>query len=199
MNGRPYIVGEIGDWPAGRNGTSRVPYIVGGMGDWLAGWNGTRASFFSKDVLRMHVRKRKDHQEMYDINAWNSKVTEEFRANGGKVSGQYEGARLLLLTTTGAKSGLRRTTPLGYLSDGDRMIVAASMLGAPKNPDWYHNLVAHPEVTIEIGAETFDTIATVVEGKERERLWAKFAEAYPMLAEHQAKTTRPIPLVALKR
>ena len=136
---------------------------------------------------------------MYDINAWNSKVIEEFRANGGKVSGQYEGAQLLLLTTTGAKSGLRRTTPLGYLSDGDYMIVAASMLGAPKHPDWYHNLVAHPEVTVETGTGAFDTIATVAEGEERERLLAKFAEASPMLAEHQAKTTRQIPLVVLKR
>ena len=136
---------------------------------------------------------------MSDRNAWNNKIIEEFRANGGRVSGQFEGAHLLLLTTTGAKSGLKRTTPLGYTSDGERMIVAASVMGAPKNPDWYHNLVAHPEVTVEIGGETFDAIATVVEGEERERLWAKFVEGYPFIEEHQAKTTRKIPLVALKR
>ena len=89
------------------------------------------------------------------MNDWNSKIIEEFRANGGKVGGPFEGAPLLLLTTTGAKSGQRRTSPLMYMPDNNRMIIFASKAGAPTNPDWYHNLVAHPEATIEVGTETF--------------------------------------------
>jgi deazaflavin-dependent oxidoreductase (nitroreductase family) len=150
-------------------------------------------------AIRMCELRERITGDMSDRNAWNSKIIEEFRANGGRVSGQLEGVPLLLLTTTGAKSGLKRTTPLGYGNDGGRMIVVASVRGAPNNPDWYHNLVAHPEVTIEVGGETFDAIATVVEGEERERLWSKFVEAYPFVEEHQAKTTRRIPLVVLKR
>ena len=136
---------------------------------------------------------------MSEINDWNSKVIEEFRANGGKVGGRYEGGILLLLNTTGAKSGQVRTTPLGFVLDGDRYVVAASMLGAPKHPAWYHNLVAHPEVTVESGTETFSTLAYVAEGEERARLWAKFTEANSFLNDHQEKTTRPIPLVVLPR
>lgn len=143
---------------------------------------------------------------MNDMNNWNNKVIEEFRANGGKVGGIYEGGKLLLLTTTGAKSGQRRVTPLAYVLDGDRMIVAASMMGAPKHPAWYHNLVAHPQVTVEVGTETFETNAIVAEGAERERLRAIFNEQSRILNgkggvldEHQAKTTRQIPLVILQR
>ncbi len=134
---------------------------------------------------------------MNNVNDWNTKVIEEFRANGGKLGGRYAGAPLLLLTTTGAKSGQRRTTPLGFLRDGNRLVVAASVLGAPKNPAWYHNLVAHPEVTVELGSETFDTTASVAQGEERERLWSEFLKGYPDLAEHQARTSRQIPLVIL--
>jgi deazaflavin-dependent oxidoreductase (nitroreductase family) len=133
------------------------------------------------------------------VNNWNTKVIDEFRANGGKVSGVYEGAVLLLLTTTGARSGKRHTTPLGFLTDGDRLIIAASVLGADHHPAWYHNLVAHPTVTVELGSETFDANATVITGEERERLWAWATQQWPYLAEHQAKTTRQIPLVALQR
>jgi deazaflavin-dependent oxidoreductase (nitroreductase family) len=133
------------------------------------------------------------------VNDWNNQVIEEFRANGGKVGGVYEGAVLLLLTTTGARSGKPHTAPLAYLTDGERLIVAASVLGAAHHPAWYHNLVAHPTVTVELSSETFDATATVITGEERERLWAWATQQWPLLADHQAKTTRQIPLVALQR
>jgi len=132
-------------------------------------------------------------------NDYNSKIIEEFRANGGKVGGQFAGAPLLLLTTTGAKSGQTRVTPLGYQRDGGRLIVYASMLGAPTNPAWYHNLVAHPEVTVEVGDETFDGTAIVTSGAERSRLWDRAVELSPFLGEHQARTTRQIPVIVLSR
>jgi deazaflavin-dependent oxidoreductase (nitroreductase family) len=136
---------------------------------------------------------------MTEHNDWNRKVVEEFRANGGKVGGRFEGSSLLLLTTIGAKSGQARITPLGYFPDGDRLVIIASYLGAPNHPAWYHNLVAHPEVTVEVGTETFAATAVVIEGAERDRLWTEILSVYPYLAEHQAKTTRQIPLVALER
>ncbi len=119
---------------------------------------------------------------MRDRNDWNRQTIEEFRANGGKVGGMWEGKPLLLLTTTGAKSGQRRTNP-----------------GTPTNPDWYYNLLAHPEVTVEVGAETYAATATVLSGEERDRLYAKQAGLYPQFAEYQAKTTRQIPVIALER
>jgi deazaflavin-dependent oxidoreductase (nitroreductase family) len=133
------------------------------------------------------------------MNDYNHRVIEEFRANGGKVGGMWEGTPLLLLTTTGAKSGERRTTPMGYMADGDRLIVWASNGGSPTNPDWYHNLVAHPHVTVEVGTETFDAIAVVTADAERDQLWTQGVALYPILAEHQAKTTRQIPVIALSR
>src|SRR5579859_3153410 len=96
---------------------------------------------------------------MADRNDWNRGIIEEFRANGGKVGGMWEGRRLLLLTTTGAKSGQRRTTPLAYLPDGDRLLIFGSKAGMPTHPDWYHNLVAHPDVNVEVGAETYEATA----------------------------------------
>ena len=136
---------------------------------------------------------------MTNRNDYNRQVIEEFRTNGGKVSGSWEHTPLLLLTTTGAKSGERRTTPMAYLPDGDRLFVWASDGGAPTHPDWYHNLVAHPEVTVEVGTETFNAIAVVTAESERDRLWTKAVEQYPILAELQAKITRQIPLIALSR
>ena len=130
---------------------------------------------------------------------YNCQVIEEFRANGGKVSGPFEHTPLLLLTTTGAKSGERRITPMGYIHDGDRLIVIASNGGAPTHPDWYHNLLAHPQVTVEVGTETVDAIAVVTKDSERDRLWTKAVEWYPHLAEYQAKTTHQIPVIALSR
>ncbi len=136
---------------------------------------------------------------MADMNDWNRQTIEEFRANGGKVGGFWEGKPLLLLTTTGAKSGQRRTTPTMYLRDGDRLLIFASKRGAPTNPGWYHNLVAHPQVTVEVGSETYEATATVLKGEERDRLYARQAELYPQFGEYQANTTRKIPVIALER
>lgn len=136
---------------------------------------------------------------MTDANDWNTKVIEEFRSNAGKVGGQFEGSPMLLLTTTGAKSGQKRVNPMMYLDEGDQLYVFASKAGAPTNPDWYHNLVAHPEVTVELGADTLQATASVVEGAERDRVYAEQASRYPGFAEYQEKTDRVIPVVALHR
>ncbi len=136
---------------------------------------------------------------MADTNDWNSRVIEEFRTNGGKVRGPFEGASLLLLTTTGAKSGQPRTLPLMYLPDRDRMVIFGSKAGAPTNPDWYHNLIAHPQASVEVGSETFAVTATVASGEEEDRLYASQAEKYPQFAEYQTKTTRKIPVIILER
>ncbi len=136
---------------------------------------------------------------MADMNDWNRQTIEAFRANGGKVGGMWEGRPLLLLTTTGAKSGRRHTTPVMYLHDGDRLLVFASKGGAPANPAWYHNLLAHPEVTVEVGTETFEATATPLTGEERDRLYARQAELYPQFGQYQARAARKIPVVALER
>ncbi len=134
-----------------------------------------------------------------DMNAWNRQIMEEFHAQGGKVGGPFEGVPLLLLTTTGARSGKRRTSPVGYMPDGDRLIIFATRGGLPTNPDWYYNLVAHPEVTVEVGTETFDVTAVVLTGEERDQLYARQVGHAPVFAEYQAKTTRKIPVIALHR
>jgi deazaflavin-dependent oxidoreductase (nitroreductase family) len=129
---------------------------------------------------------------------WNTKIIEEFRANHGKVGGPFEGAPLLLLHTTGAKSGQARVSPVMYQADGDDHVVFASKAGAPTNPDWYHNLLANPRASIEVGDQTLDVVAKVVEDDERERLWSRQKELYPGFADYEAKTTRQIPVVALE-
>jgi deazaflavin-dependent oxidoreductase (nitroreductase family) len=134
-----------------------------------------------------------------DLEAWNRQIMEEFRTHGGKVGGQFEGHPLLLLTTTGARSGKRHTVPVGYMPDDDRLIIFASNFGNPTNPGWYYNLLAHPEVTVEIGTETFSATAVVITGEERDQLFAKKAEQAPLYAEYQAKMTRTIPVIALQR
>lgn len=134
---------------------------------------------------------------MAEANDFNGKVIEEFRARGGKVGGGFEGAPLLLLTTTGAKTGAPRVHPMMYLEEGGRRYVFASKAGAPTNPDWYYNLVAHPEVSVEIGTDTLAMQATPVEGSERDRIYAEQARQYPGFAEYEAKTDRVIPVVAL--
>ena len=136
---------------------------------------------------------------MADVNEFNRDVIEEFRANGGKVSGPFAGAPLLLLTTTGAKSGQTRTNPVVYTKDGDRLVIIASKGGAPKSPDWYHNLVANPTVTIELPGEKFEARASVAEGEERDRLYAAQAEVMPTFNDYQQKTSRRIPVVLLER
>ena len=135
---------------------------------------------------------------MIDQNDYNRQLIEEFRANRSKFAGP--GSRpLLLLTTTGAKSGQHYTTPMMYIPNGDRLLVIASNIGAPKHPDWYHNLVAHPEVTVEVGTETYEATAIVTQGTERQQLWTWIIEQYPFFADHQTKTTRQIPVIALTR
>jgi deazaflavin-dependent oxidoreductase (nitroreductase family) len=135
---------------------------------------------------------------MAEMNDWNKQVIDEFRANGGKVGGQFEGAPLLLLHTTGAKSGQARINPVMYLADGDNYAVFASKGGAPTSPDWYHNLVANRRASIEVGDKTISVVARFVEGDERERLFSQQKELYPGFAEYEAKTTRQIPVVVLE-
>ncbi len=134
-----------------------------------------------------------------DYNEFNRKLIEEFRANGGKVSGMFAGAPLLLLTTTGARSGQPRVAPLLYSTDNGRPVVIASKGGAPTHPDWFHNLRANPEVTVEVGAETFPARATIPAGAERQRLFDQMAAQMPNFAEYQRNTTRQIPVVVLER
>ena len=136
---------------------------------------------------------------MTEANDWNRSIIQEFRANGGKVGGMFENMTLLLLTTTGAKSGQKRVNPVAYQRDGDRMFVFASYAGGPRNPDWYHNLVAHPSVTVEVGTESFEAMAAPITGAERDRVYAKQAERHPVFAEYQQKTKRIIPVVELVR
>ncbi len=106
---------------------------------------------------------------------------------------------MLLLTTSGARSGKQHTAPTMYLRDGDRLLVFASKAGAPTHPDWYHNVLAHPEVTVEVGNETYKATATPLSGEERDRLYAKQAQLYPQFADYQSRTSRKIPVVALQR
>ena len=136
---------------------------------------------------------------MPEANDWNTKVIDEFRSNEGRVGGRFEGAPILLLTTKGAKTGQTRVNPMMYLPEDGATYVFASKAGQPTNPDWYHNLVAHPQVTVEIGTETFDATARVVTGEDRDRIYARQAELYRGFAEYQEKTSRVIPVVALDR
>lgn len=134
--------------------------------------------------------------EMQDMN---EKIIAEFRANEGKVGGGFEGAPLLLLHTTGAKTGAERIHPMMYLPVGAEYAVFASKAGAPTNPAWFNNLVANPAVTVEVGTETFTATARVAAGVERDTLYAKQASLYPGFAEYQEKTDRIIPVVLLDR
>ncbi|MBE1535243.1 nitroreductase/quinone reductase family protein [Actinomadura algeriensis] len=133
------------------------------------------------------------------MNDWNRPIIEEFRANGGRVGGPFEGADLLLMTSTGAKSGVRHVTPLGYMAEDGLLFVFASNAGAPNDPAWYHNVRADPRVTVEIGTDVFDGVAIPVEGAERDRLYTLQGERVPPYAEYQRQTDRPIPVVALHR
>jgi deazaflavin-dependent oxidoreductase (nitroreductase family) len=128
---------------------------------------------------------------------FNARIIDEYRANEGRVGGMFEGLPLLLLHHTGARSGKSRVNPLAYQSDGGRYVVFASKAGAPTNPDWYHNLKAHPNVTIEVGADTFDVLASEATGEERERLYRAQAERVPQFAEYERKTERAIPVIVL--
>jgi len=134
-----------------------------------------------------------------DTRSFNEQIIDEFRANGGKVGGPFEGAPMVLLTTIGAKSGQPRTMPLTYFPDNDRDLIVASKAGAPTNPDWYHNLVANPDVTVEIGTEKYQARATVVAEPERTQLFERIAARNPGFGEYQKKTTRVIPIIGLER
>jgi len=136
---------------------------------------------------------------MSKANEWNTAIIKEFRANEGKVGGQFTEMPLLLLHTTGAKSGLPRLNPVAYIADGERLVVTASKAGAPTNPDWYYNLVAQPEVSVEVGTEQFQARATIAAEPERTRLYEKMATANPGFAAYQQQTTRIIPVIVLTR
>ena len=136
---------------------------------------------------------------MRDPNERNRAIIDEFHSNGGKVPSHFGGAKILLLTHTGAKSGQKRTNPLMYLQDGNRFLIFATKGGSPTNPDWYHNLVAHADVTVEVGTESFQARAVVVTGPERDRLYARQVQAYPQFGDYEKRTTRKIPVVALER
>lgn len=129
---------------------------------------------------------------------WNTKIIEEFRAGGGRVGGNFEGAPLLLLHTTGARSGEVRVNPMMYRKVGDGYAVFASKAGAPTNPDWYHNLVAHPDVQAEIGTQTLPFTARVATSEEREPIWSAQKAEYPGFADYEQKTTRQIPVIILE-
>ena len=135
----------------------------------------------------------------HNQNDYNQRLIEDFRADRSNNGEAFKGRPLLLLTTTGARSGQRRTTPMMYVPDGQRLLVIASNAGAPSHPAWYYNLLAHPQVTVEVGRETFDATAIVTEGAERQQLWISIVEKNPFFADHQAKITRQIPVIALER
>jgi len=154
------------------------------------GWIEGRAVSLAK------ARPRK--MRVPEMSDWNNKIVEEFRANGGKVGGPFEGAPLLLLHTVGARTGQERVNPIMYMRVDGGYAVFASKAGAPSNPDWYHNLLAHPKVTAEIGTGTAELAARVAEGDERERIWAAQKAAHPGFADYERKTTRQIPVVILE-
>ena len=130
---------------------------------------------------------------------FNQAIIDEFRANGGVVGGPFEGATLLLLHTTGAKSGQPRVSPLAYLTIDGRMIIIGSYAGAPKDPAWVHNLRAHPRAHIEVGTDAYDVAVRELPAGERDATYPKVTEMAPAFAEYQAKTTRVIPLFELTR
>jgi deazaflavin-dependent oxidoreductase (nitroreductase family) len=130
---------------------------------------------------------------------WNKKIIEEFRANGGKVGGNFAGRPLLLLHTKGAKSGQERVNPVAYTTDDERLVVIASKGGAPTNPDWYYNIIANPLVTVEVGTEQFQAEAKVPREPERRRLYDKMVTVMPGFADYERKTTRLIPVIVLER
>ena len=135
--------------------------------------------------------------EANESNARNQIIIDEFRANNGKVGGRFEGKTLLLLHTTGAKSGKERINPVAYVRDGKRYVVIASKGGAPNSPDWYYNILAHPHLTVEVGTDTLQVEAKVAEEPERTRLYNKMVEMMPGFDDYRRKTTRVIPVIEL--
>lgn len=136
---------------------------------------------------------------MSELNERNKRIIDEFRANEGRVGGPFEGKDLLLLHTLGAKSQQERINPVACIKDGERFAVIASKGGAPTNPDWYYNVVANPQVTVEVGTEKFQAKATVAEEPDRSRLYEKMVKVMPGFDEYRRKTTRVIPVIVLTR
>jgi deazaflavin-dependent oxidoreductase (nitroreductase family) len=135
---------------------------------------------------------------MADYNDFNGKIAEEFRANGGRVGGRFQGADMLLLHHTGARTGAERISPLGYQLVGEGYAVFGSKAGGPTNPDWYHNLVANPDVTVEVGTDTVKVVARVAEPTERDVIWARQKERSPQFAAYEETAApRKIPVVVL--
>jgi deazaflavin-dependent oxidoreductase (nitroreductase family) len=135
---------------------------------------------------------------MTDRSDRNQRIVEEFRANEGRVGPPFEDVPILLLHHRGARTGTERVNPLAYLPDGDRYVIIASKGGAPTNPDWYHNVVANPDVTIEVGTETLTARAVVVTGEERDELYRRQAERLPAFGQYAQRTRRTIPVIALE-
>jgi len=133
------------------------------------------------------------------MKAFNKNIVDEFRANGGKVGGQFEGANLLLLTTTGAKSGQPRLAPLAYFTIDGKTIIIGSKAGADTNPDWVHNLRANPQAHVEVGTTNYDVVARELPLAERDETYPKIVAVTPAFGEYQEKTSRVIPLFELKR
>ncbi len=136
---------------------------------------------------------------MADVNDFNAKIIEEFRARGGKLGGPFEGTPMLLLHHKGAKSGADRVNPVMYRPVGDRFVIFASKGGAPTNPDWYYNLHAHPQTSVEVGTETIPVVARVADDAEREPIWEAHKRDNPGFGEYEKKTSRQIPVVILER
>ena len=134
-----------------------------------------------------------------DFKDFNSRIIAEFRANGGRVGPPFEGATLLLLTTTGAKSGQPRLAPLAYLQIDDMMVIVGSKAGSDTNPDWVHNLRAHPRAHIEVGTDEYDVIARELPLEERDDVYSKIVALAPGFGDYQEKTDRVIPLFELQR
>jgi len=151
------------------------------------------------NLTRMSDEVRSEVGPAATTKAFNESLIAEFQANGGKLSGELARSRFLLLTTRGARSGRERVTPLAYLRIDGRLLIIASMGGAPKSPAWFHNLVAHPDVTVELGDETYAARAVVTEGADRDDLFAKVCAKIDVFALYQSRTERLIPVVELVR
>lgn len=153
----------------------------------------------SNEAQRLNREAERLANDPKAIDELNQRVITEFRANKGKVGGMFEGMPVLLMTMKGAKTGRTLIRPVCYGRDGDTIVIIASYGGAPHNPPWYHNLVANPAVTIEVGAERFEAKASVTSGQERQRLFDQMAKQMPFFADYQKKTARQIPVLVLKR
>ena len=150
--------------------------------------------------MRASLLSTEPGSDVSEMKDFNQQIIEEFRQNEGKVGGPFEGAPLILLTTTGAKTGRSRTHPVVcQIADDGSLFIFASKAGAPTNPDWYHNLVAHPLVGVEYGAESFEATAEVVTGPQRDAIFAKQVQRFPDFAEYEVRAHRTIPVIALRR